>query len=192
MCVACATDWKNIIPIYSPVGYSPSQLYHCPQFTYGSSRPSGMKDVNLSTRNQVIASNLVRTLFCFKSSASLTENSIILSFVFTALARSQLFYYLFLYNFISQLNLQRPKDLSRTAFTQVLHQQNSSSTPWLGVKVSSSSFMFSYLWKGNRVAFQYARTTRLHAVDFLWTALKFRKRKKHSWSPNYVLHKTWN
>ena len=151
MCVACATDWKNIIPIYSPVGYSPSQLYHCPQFTYGSSRPSGMKDVNLSTRNQVIASNLVRTLFCFKSSASLTENSIILSFVFTALARSQLFYYLFLYNFISQLNLQQPKDLSRTAFTQVLHQQNSSSTPWLGVKVSSSSFMFSYLWKGNRV-----------------------------------------
>ena len=71
--------------------------------------------------------------------------------MFTALARSQLFYYLFLYNFISQLNLQRPKDLSRTAFTQVLHQQNSSSTPWLGVKVSSLSFMFSYMWKGNRV-----------------------------------------
>ena len=54
-----------------------------------------MKDVNLSTRNQVIASNLVRTLFCFKSSTSLTENSIIPSLVFTALARSQLFYYLF-------------------------------------------------------------------------------------------------
>ena len=125
--------------MYSPVGYSPSQLYHCPQFTYG---PSGMKDVNLSTRNQVIASNLVRTFFCFKSSASLTENIIILSFVFNTLARSQLFYYLFLYNFISQLNLQRPKDLSRTAFTQVLHQQNSSSTPWLGVKVSSLSFVF--------------------------------------------------
>lgn len=120
--------------------------------TYGSSRPSGMKDVNLSTCNQkVIASNLVRTLFCFKSSASLSENSIILSLVFTTLARSQLFYYLFSYNFISQLNLQRPKDLSRTAFTQVLHQQNSSSTPWLGVKVSALSFMFSYLWKGNRV-----------------------------------------
>ena len=110
-----------------------------------------MKDVNLSTRNQVMASNLVRTLFSLKSSASLTENSIILSLVFTALAHSQLFYYLFLYNFISQLNLQQPKDLSRTAFTQVLHQQNSSSTPWLGVKVSSLSFMFSYMWKGNRV-----------------------------------------
>ena len=136
--------------MYSPVGYS-QQLYHCPHFTYGSSGPSGMKDVNLSTRNQVMASNLVRTLFSLKSSASLTENSIILSLVFTALAHSQLFYYLFLYNFISQLNLQQPKDLSRTAFTQVLHQQNSSSTPWLGVKVSSLSFMFSYMWKGNRV-----------------------------------------
>ena len=137
-CIACATDWRNVILIYSPVRYSPFQLYHCPHFTYGSCRPSGMKDVNLSTCNQkVIASNLVRTLFCFKSSASLTENIIILSFVFNTLARSQLFYYLFLYNFISQLNLQRPKDLSRTAFTPVLHQQNSSSTPWLGVKVSS-------------------------------------------------------
>ena len=78
--------------MYSPVGYS-QQLYHCPHFTYGSSRPSGMKDVNLSTRNQVIASNLVRTLFCFKSSASLTENIIILSLVFHCVHYSFIIYF---------------------------------------------------------------------------------------------------